>query len=92
MRNSVELRRFSSPHPSLFSKFLGSNDKRMAAKTYIGAEGPCRPWGGRQAPLHFFFARDLVANLKKKNYIRVLSPVAWATGPLSPLGRATEGF
>ena len=38
------------------------------------------PWGGRQAPvarwvgdrlfsfLFFFFARDLVANLKKKNY------------------------
>ena len=40
------------------------------------ATGPCRPLGGRQAP---FFARDLVANLKKKIH---LGPVAlWeATG------------
>ena len=31
------------------------------------ATGSCRPLGGRQAP--FFFSRDFVANLKKKNYI-----------------------
>ena len=30
------------------------------------ATGACRPLGGRQAPL-FFFSRDFVANLKKKN-------------------------
>jgi len=38
----------------------------------------CRPWGGRQGPVarwggdrppSFFFSRDFVANLKKKNYI-----------------------
>ena len=47
--------------------------------------------GGRQDPsLHTTLARDLFAN-SKKNYIKVLSPVAWATGPLSPLGRATGG-
>ena len=32
------------------------------------ATGAFRPLGGRQAPL-FFFSRDFVANLKKKNYI-----------------------
>ena len=37
------------------------------------ATGACRPLGGRQAPL-FFFSRDFVANLKKKNYISALSP------------------
>ena len=64
----------------------------MAARAYIGggdpvapqrATGPCRPWGGRQAPvvrgggatgsLEFFLPRDLVANLKKKLH---LGPVA----------------
>ena len=60
--------------------------KGMTARAYIGgrdlrATGPCRPWGGRQAPVArwvgdrpFFFARDLVANLKKKNYSYGLSP------------------
>ena len=42
------------------------------------ATGACRPWGGRQGlspvggatgPPLFFFSRDFVANLKKKNYI-----------------------
>ena len=43
------------------------------------AAGACRPLGGRQAPL-FFFSRDFVANLKKKNYTLGLSPYGRATG------------
>ena len=105
VRNSAKLRRFSSPHPSLFSEFLvqflGSNEKGMEARAYIGWETPYRPWGAtgpcrslggdRTPSLHTPPARDLFAN-SKKNYIKVLSPVAWATGPLSPLGRATGGY
>ena len=33
------------------------------------ATGACRPWGGGDRPPSFFFSRDFVANLKKKNYI-----------------------
>ena len=47
----------------------------MAARAYIGREDPVAPGVGDRplspvgAPsLHFFFARDLVANLKKINY------------------------
>ena len=58
MRNPAGLRSFPSPHPSLFSKFLvqflGSNEKRMEARAYIGWEtrggGPVAPGGGRQTP------------------------------------------
>ena len=61
----------------------------MAARAYIGREAtdPVARWRGDRPPPP---ARDLFAN-SKKNYIEVLSPVAWATGPLSPLGRATGG-
>ena len=38
---------------------------------------PLSPVGGRHAP---FFSRDLVANLKKKNYTKGLSPYGRATG------------
>ena len=58
----------------------------MTARAYIGAY--VARWGAI-GPLPR--TRDLFAN-SKKNYIRVLSPVAWATGPLSPLGRATGGI
>ena len=37
--------------PLFFPEFLASNDKGMAARAYIGGKGPCRPWGGRQAPV-----------------------------------------
>ena len=45
------------------------------------AIGPCHPWGGRQAPvarwgdMPLFFARDLVANLKKKITLRACRPM-----------------
>ena len=70
----------------------------MEARAYIGWETTVAR--GRQAPVTrgrgaatgpLPPARDLFAN-SKKIYIRVLSPVAWATGPLSPLGRATGGI
>ena len=69
--------------PLFFPEFLCSNDKGnggiwqaqmakgMAAREYTG---PCRPRGGRQVPVarwegdRAFFFRDLIANLKKKNY------------------------
>ena len=44
------------------------------------ATGPCRPWAGRQA---LFFARDLVANLKKKITLRACRPMG---AGLSPYG------
>jgi len=49
---------------------------------------PLSPAGGATCPL----PRPGISLQIKKNYIRVLSPVAWATGPLSPLGRATGVF
>jgi len=42
-------------------------------------DSPLSPGGGRQAP-SFFFSRDFVANLKKKNYTLGLSPYGRATG------------
>ena len=63
----------------------------MEARAYIGWETPCRPGGGTgplpphnpsQGPLCKF----------KKNYIKVLSLVAWPTGPLTLLGWATGGI
>ena len=54
----------------------------MAARAYIRGRGPCRPPNGRQAPvarwvgdMPLFFARDLVANLKKKITLRACRPV-----------------
>ena len=61
----------------------------MEARAYIGWETPVAR-GGRGATGPPPPARDLFAN-SKINYIEVMSPVAWATGPLSPLGRATGG-
>ena len=84
MRNSAELRCFSSPHPYLFSEFLVQfldlNEKEMETRAYIGWETPVAR-GGATGPLPL--ARDLFAN-SKKNYIRVPSPVAWATDPCRP--------
>ena len=54
MRNSTELRRFSFPHPSFFSEFLGSNDKGMATRAYIGREDPVAPGVGDRPPCIFF--------------------------------------
>ena len=53
--------------PLFFPEFLGSNDKGMAARAYIGGRDPVAPGVG-DSPLSFFSAMDLVANLKKKNY------------------------
>ena len=66
--------------PLFFSEFLDSNDKGMAARAYIGREGPCRPLGGATGPLAFFLAWDLIANLKKKKYTYGMSPYGGATG------------
>ena len=71
--------------------------KGMAARAYKKGgdpvapptgDRPCRPRGGRQAPVArwagdkppFFFSRDLVANLKKKNYTLGLSPYGGRPG------------
>ena len=57
--------------------------KGMAARAYIGqrgpATGPCRPWGAT-GPL--FFARDFVANLKKKITIRACRPMGGRPGDI----------
>ena len=61
----------------------------MAARAYIGERGLCRPWGGRQAPVArwvgdrpLFFARDLVANLKKKITLRACRPMGGRSGDI----------
>ena len=41
---------------------------------------PLSPVGGGRDRPPFFFSRDLVANLKKKNYTLGLSPYGGATG------------
>jgi len=74
VRNSAELRRFYSPHPSLFSKFLDSNDKRMAARAYIGREDPVAPEVGDMPSFHFFFDHGPRCKFKEKKLH--LGPVA----------------
>ena len=64
--------------------FSGSNEEGREAgptgRPRGGATGPpVARWGGDRPP---FFFRDLVANLKKKNYTKVLSSY----------GRATRGI
>ena len=62
----------------------------MEARAYIGWETPCHPCGGGDRPPSLHTPRPGTSlQIQKENYIKVLSPVAWATGPLSPLGRAT---
>ena len=60
--------------------------KGMAAYGDLGGGDPVAP-GGRQHPVARcrgdrppFFSRDLVANLKKKNYTKGLSPYGRTTG------------
>ena len=84
MRNSAELRRFSSPHPSLFFWIFRLKWQGNDGQGLYREGGPCCPWGGRQAPVArwggdrppfiFFLARDLVTNLKKKITFRAYRP------------------
>ena len=94
MRNSAELRRFPSSHPSLFSGFFwiflgqmrGGNEGEALYRRPDpvarggGATGPpCRPQEGRPAPLApVGCCRLLVAPGMGD---RGLSPVGGATGP-----------
>ena len=41
---------------------------RLVGRLRGGRQGPVARWGGATGP-PFFFSRDFVANLKKKNYI-----------------------
>ena len=61
--------------------------KGTAAMAYIGGRDPVAPPTGDRplSPLGwaiglFFFARDLVANLKKKITLRACRPMGGATG------------
>ena len=40
----------------------------LDGRPWGGRQGPVARWGGDRPP-SFFFSRDFVANLKKKNYI-----------------------
>ena len=79
-----------------FSKFLGSNHKgnggirrgrgpcrplngRQAPVAPGVGDRPLSPVGGATCP-PFFFSRDFVANLERKNYTLDLSPYGRATG------------
>ena len=87
VRNSAELRRFSSPHPSLFFWIFRLKWqwewRRMAARAYMEGRDPVAPPHGRQAPvarcggatspLHFFFAQGPPCEFEKKITLR---PVA----------------
>jgi len=58
----------------------------MAARAYIGGRGPCRPPTGDRplspvgGDMPLFFARDLVANLKKKITLRACRPMGGDRG------------
>ena len=98
MRTSAGLRRFPSSHPSLiFSIFSGILENRMRGDRGGGLNRvamPCRPLGGRPAPLHHVPRQGPVRRKNsKKNYRKVpvarclgdrghrgLSPTPWATG------------
>ena len=74
----------------------------MEARTYIGWETPCRPWGGdrplslgggpTRPPPSTHPRPGTSLQIQKKNYIKILLLVAGAAGLLSPLGRATGGY
>ena len=84
VRNPAGLRRFPSPHSSLFFsgflvEFSGSNEEGRGVGPYIGEVTPVARGGGvggaTGPPVARwggdrppFFSRDLVANLKKKSY------------------------
>ena len=65
--------------PLFFPEFLGSNDKGMAARAYIGGRDPVAPgvgdrplspvWGGATGPLLFFFGHGPRCKFEEKNYI-----------------------
>ena len=71
-----------------FPEFLGSNDNGMTARaggtlSPLGwATGPCRPLGGRQAPLSFFFGHGPRCKFEEKKL---------HLGPVAP-HRATGGI
>ena len=99
MRNSAELRRFSSRHPLFFSEFLvqffGSNEKGMEARTYIGWATPCRPlrgdrplsprWGGPTGPPPSTHPRSGTSlQIQKKITLRSYRPLLGRQGSCRP--------
>ena len=76
------LRRFPSPHSSLFFsgflvEFSGSNEDGRGGWILYKGGYPGRPRGGDRPP---FFSRDLVANLKKKITLRACRPLEGRPG------------
>ena len=68
-----------------FLEFLGSNHKGNGGIQW--GRGPCRPGGGRQAPVARwgatappFFLKGLRCKFEEKNYTLGLSPYGSATG------------
>ena len=60
--------------PLFFPEFLGSNDKRMAARAYIGERDPVARWGGDRPPFHFFFGHGPRCKFEEKKLH--LGPIA----------------
>ena len=84
MRNSTELRRFPSPHPSLFSgffvDFLRSNEEGMRGEALYKGGLTRSPWGGRPPLSPAWWATGPPAGPP------CWSPEGWATGACRPLG------
>ena len=66
MRNSAELRRFSSHHPSLSSWIFRLKWQGNGGQGLYKEGGPCRPLGGRHAPLLFFFGHGPRCKFEEK--------------------------
>ena len=72
MHNPAELRRFPSPHPSLFFgflvEFLGSNEEGMGVEFLYRGRSPGRPGGGGDRPPCIFFGQGPRCKFEEKNY------------------------
>ena len=101
VRNSAELRRFSSPHPSLFFLNFWCNfwaqmrrEWRHGGQDLYRVGDPLSPMGGGLSPvgrgdrtpsLHTPLARDLFANSKKIT-LRFCRPLLGRQDPCRPWG------
>ena len=81
MLNPAGLRRFPSPHLSLFFGFLvefsDSNEEGRGVGSYIRGVTPVARGGGATGPLFFQGPR---CKFEEKNYTKGLSPYGRATG------------
>ena len=93
MRNSAELCRFFSPHPSLFSwifrlKWQGNGGQGL----YIGGRDPVARWGGDMPPFIFFRPWTSLQIWRKKITTKACRPMGGDRGYFWNFSKQTHIF